>query len=131
VAFPLGVKMNHSANSSRYTARRERQQRKLDAGFLSAQFPEVAGIVISMAYHQRDAQESFPRIINFFPGSYAFFRIDCLNKNCGEGGFDFTQVITGMIRNRRENVKGDINCEGGGHSAGHAAIAYEVAIKYA
>jgi hypothetical protein len=123
--------MNHSVNSSRNTARRERQQRKLDAGFVSTQFPEVAGIVISMAYHKKDSQKSFPRVINFFPDSYAFFRIDCLNKDCMEGGFDFTQVITGMIRNRRETVKGDISCERDGRSTGHSKVAYEVAIKYA
>lgn len=108
----------------------EKQQRKLDAGFMQAQFPEVAGIVINMIYNQRGIQKSLPRVVNFFPGSSALFRIDCLNKECIDGGFDLTQVITGMIRNRRASAKGDLSCEGDSPSAAHSTIAYEVAIKY-
>ncbi len=108
----------------------EKQQRKLDAGFMVAQFPEVASIVISMMYNQRGIQKSLPRVVNFFPGSYALFRIDCLNKECVDGGFDLTQVIAGMIRNRRETAKGDLSCEGDRRSADHSTIDYEVAIQY-
>jgi len=122
--------MNNSMNSKKNAARTERQQRKLDAGFVEAQFPEVTGVVISMIYNQRGIQKSLPRVINFYPGSYALFRIDCLNKECVDGGFDLTQVITGMIRNRREAAKGDLSCEGDCPSANHSTIAYEVAIQY-
>ena len=123
--------MNNSMNSRKNAARVERQQRKLDAGFMAAQFPEVASIVISMIYSQRGIQKSLPRVVNFFPGSYALFRVDCLNKECADGGFDLTQVITGMIRNRREDSKGDLSCGGNGPSADHSTIAYEIAIQYA
>ena len=123
--------MNTSMNAKKNAARMERRQLKIDAGFVDAQFPEVAGIVIKMMYHQRGLQKSFPRVVNFFPGSYAFFRVDCLNKECIEGGFDFTQVITEMIKNRTEAAKGDINCEGDGSSSGHSTISYKVAIQYA
>lgn len=102
----------------------------LDAGFMDTQFPEVSGIVINMIYSQRGIQKSLPRVVNFFPGSYALFRIDCLNKECVDGGFNLTQIITGMIRNRREAAKGDLRCEGDTPSADHSTIAYEVAIKY-
>lgn len=123
--------MNNSMNSRRNAARIERQQRKIDAGFVEAQFPEVTGIVISMIYNQKGIQKSLPRVINFYPGSYALFRVDCLNKECVDGGFDLTQVITGMIRNRRESAKGDLSCKGDHPSASHSTIAYEVAIQYA
>ena len=122
--------MNTSTNSKKNAARMERRQQKLDAGFVDAQYPEVRGIVISMIYNQRGIQKSLPRVINFFPGSYALFRVDCLNKECIDGGFDLTQVITGMIRNRKEAAKGDLSCEGDGPSANHSTIAYEVAIQY-
>jgi len=123
--------MNFSMNSRKNAARIERRQRKLDAGLVDTQFPEVAGIVISMIYSQRGIQKSLPRVVNFFPGSYALFRIDCLNKECVDGGFDLTQIISGMIRNRREAAKGDLSCEGNVPSADHSTIAYEVAIQYA
>jgi len=122
--------MNNSMNSRKNAARVERQQRKVDAGFMVAQFPEVASIVVSMMYNQRGIQKSLPRVVNFFPGSYALFRIDCLNKECSEGGFDLTQVITGMVRSRREAAEGNLSCEGVGPSADHSTIAYEVAIQY-
>jgi hypothetical protein len=123
--------MNYSVNNRKSAARIERQQQKVDAGLMDVQFPEVAGIVISMMYNQRGIQKSLPRVVNFFPGSYALFRVDCLNKECVDGGFDMTQIITGMIRNRREVAKGDLSCEGEGPSAGHSTIAYEVSIQYA
>ena len=116
--------------SMKRTARLERQQRKLDAGFVEAQFPEVAGIVISMIYTQSGIQKSIPRVVNFFPGSCALFRIDCLNKECVDGGFDLSQVITRMIRNHKEAAKGDLICEGNSTSANHSTIVYDVAIQY-
>ena len=122
--------MNNSMNARKNAARLARRQRKEDAGFMAAQFPDVAGIVIKMKYSQRGMQKSLPRVINFFPDSYALFRIDCLNKECVDGGFDLTQVITEMIRNRSKVSKGDLGCEGYDPSAGHSTIAYEVAITY-
>lgn len=123
--------MNNNSNSRKSAARTERQQEKVDAGFVDAQFPGVAEIVISMTYKQRGISKSLPRVVNFFPSSYALFRIDCLNKECVHGGFDLTEVIAGMIRNRRKAGKGELDCEGDGPSAGHSAIAYEVVIQYA
>ena len=111
-------------------AREERLQRKVDAGFVATHYPEVASIVISMTYNQKGIGKSLSRTVNFFPGSYALFRVDCLNKECVDGGFDLTQVIDAMIRNRRGTAKGDLCCEGNGPSFDHSAIAYEVAIQY-
>jgi hypothetical protein len=121
--------MNSNLNTRKNAARLQRQQRKLDAGFVDSQFPGVAGIVIRMIYQQRGIQKSLPRVINFSPGSYALFRVDCLNKECVDGGFDLTEVITQMIRTHSEAAKGDLGCEGS-PSAVHSTIAYEVAITY-
>ncbi|MEW6109705.1 MAG: hypothetical protein AB1632_11145 [Nitrospirota bacterium] len=122
--------MNSNINSRKNAARTERMQQKLDAGFVAAHFPEVANIVVSMIYNQKGIQKSLRRTVNFFPGSYAFFRVDCLSKGCSDGGFDLTQVINLMIRNHRETSKGELSCEGNGASADHSTIVYEVAIKY-
>ena len=50
---------------------------------------------------------------------------------CVDGGFDLTQVITAMIRSRREAAKGELNCEGNDSSSSHSDIVYDVAIQYA
>lgn len=116
-----------------YNAKKERMQekmqRRIEAGSVTKHFPEVANIIITMMYKQSGIK-ALLRTVNFFPDSYAFFRIDCLSKDCTDGGFDLTQVITAMIRNRRETSKGDLGCEGNDPSAGHSDIAYEVAIQY-
>ena len=122
--------MNNSINSRKNAARTERLQRRLDAGFVATQFPEVASIVISMIYNQKGIKESLPRTVNFFPGSYAFFRVNCLSKDCVDGGFDLTQVITRMVGKRKVAAKGELSCEGNGSSAEHSAIVYEVSIQY-
>jgi len=122
--------MNNSINSRKNAARTERLQQRLDAGFVATQFPEVASIVISMIYNQKGIKESLPRTVNFFPGSYAFFRVNCLSKDCVDGGFDLTQVITEMVGKRKVAAKGELSCEGNGSSAEHSAIVYEVSIQY-
>ena len=117
-------------NNRKNTVRAEKQQQRLDAGVVAARFPEVESIVISMMYNQKGLGKSLPRTVHFFPGSSALFRINCLSKDCIDGGFDLTQVLTAMIGNRRKNAKGELICEGGGASADHSAIAYEVLIQY-
>jgi len=97
---------------------------------MSEHFPEVAGIVIQMMYKQKGVAKSLVRTVNFFPESYAFFIVDCLSKDCIDGGFDLTRVITEMIGNRREKTKGELGCEGNTTAADHSAIVYEVAIHY-
>ncbi len=117
-------------NNRKNAGRAEKLQQRLDAGFVGAHFPEVASIVISMMYNQKGIGKSLPRTVHFFPDSSAFFRINCLSKDCVDGGFDLTQVLTSMIGNRRESAKGELSCEGDGASAEHSAIAYEVLIQY-
>ncbi len=123
--------MNNSMHSVKSAARVERQQQRIDAGFVSTHYPQIESIVINMMYNQRGLQKALPRVVNFFPGSCALFRIDCLNKECVGGGFDLSQVITGMIRNHKEASKGKLSCEGEGPSPDHSVIDYEVNIKYA
>ena len=113
-------------NNKKNTARREMMQQRTDAGFMSAHFPEVANIIINMVYNQKGIK-SLSRTVNFSPDSAAFFKVACLNRDCIDGGFDLNQVITKMVRNRREKAKGDLSCE----SSDHSDIVYDVSIQYA
>lgn len=122
--------MQNTRNSRRNATRTERQQQKIDAGLIAAQFPEVGQIVVNMMYNQKGIKKSLSRTVNFFPSSYAFFRVDCLSKDCLDGGFDLTTVITAMIGSRKKVAKGDLCCEGDSPSSDHSAIAYEVTIQY-
>jgi hypothetical protein len=116
-------------NNSKNTAMQERMQQRREAGSVAAHFPEVADIIMNMTYNQHGAK-SILRTFHFTPNSYAFFIVNCLRKDCVDGGFDLTQVITEMIRNRRAEVKGSLSCKGTDSSTNHSAIVYEVAIQY-
>ena len=122
--------MKYNANSRKNAARNERLHQRVEAGFVAAHFPEVKNIVINMLYNQVGLNKALLRTVNFFPDSYAFFRVDCVNRDCADGGFDLTQVINKMVLKRKEAAKGELSCEGNGPSAGHSAITYEVAIQY-
>ncbi len=118
----------HSRNNK---ARIEKNQQRLDAGFMSKHYPEVESIVISMMYIQTGIRNPIPRIMNFSSGSYAFFKFDCLSKDCDDGGFDMTRIVTSMISNHSETSKGELGCDDSGPRTGHSEITYEVAIQYA
>jgi hypothetical protein len=124
--FRSGRTMN---NRERNAVKENRMQQKVDAGLMSELFPEVKSIVINMQYTQKGLRDSLPRTVNFYPGSYAFFRVDCLNKECVEGGFDFTNIFRKMIRDHAKASTGEISCKGG-EGASHSSISYEVAIQY-
>jgi hypothetical protein len=109
----------------------ERNQRIHDAGIISKHFPDVASIVISMIYKQDGIANPIRRTINFFPESFAFFRLDCLSDDCVDGGFDMSWIINAMIRNHSMASKGDLGCDDTGPRSDHANIAYEIAIQYA
>lgn len=121
--------MNNSKHAARMEKMQEIMEQKRAAGSVATHFPEVANIVMNMTYNQKGAK-SILRTFNFTPGSYAFFIVNCLRKDCVDGGFDLTQVITTMIRNRRAEVKGSLSCAGTDSSTNHSDIVYEVAIQY-
>jgi hypothetical protein len=116
---------------AKMTAAQEKEkQQKTDAGILSDLFPGVEEIAIGMLYSQAGALKPLSRTVNFFPGSSAIFRLNCLCSECLEGRFDFTKIINEMVKARKTASKGRINCEG--CSAPECSDAeYSVTIKYA
>lgn len=117
-------------NSKRNAFRSERLQQRIDSGTIAERFPRVAGIIIRMEYIQQGIAQNMSRTMHFSPSSYALFRVDCLNKSCVDGGFDLTQRITSMIKQRKATATGEIACEGEGPAADHSSIVYEIAINY-
>jgi hypothetical protein len=121
--------MNNSKNAARMERMQEIMQQRREAGSVATHFPEVASIIMNMTYNQKGAK-SILRTFNFTPNSYAFFIVNCLRQDCVDGGFDLTQVITEMIRNRSVEVKGALSCKGTDSATSHSDIVYEVAIQY-
>ena len=107
----------------------EVMRQRREAGSVATCFPEVASIIMKMTYKQNGAR-SILRTFHFTPNSDAFFVVNCLRQDCVDGGFNLTQVITEMIRNRRVDSKGALSCKGTDSSTSHSDIVYEVAIQY-
>jgi len=104
-------------------------RQRCEAGPIATRFPEVASITMNMTYNQKGAI-SILRTFHYTPSSYAFFTVNCLRQECVDGGFDLTQVITAMIRNRKVDAKGSLSCKGSDSPTSHSQIVYEVAIQY-
>ena len=107
----------------------ERKQQKFDAGLLSARYPEVSSVVISMNYYQRNAGPAFmQRTVNFSPGSSAYFLMECMRHDCIDGGFNLDSVIKAMTDSRLESGNGELTCTG--KPSGHTRIDYNISINY-
>ncbi len=122
------------ANKQDYLERKEiNKQKKLDSGIISKCFPKVASIVLHMQYYQKTSDRVYMiRTVNFTPSSYAYFHMECLTKDCLNGGFELTPMIKSLIRKRKKSGKGKLVCNGKNDSRvkGHMSVSYEVSIKY-
>jgi hypothetical protein len=121
-------------NRKNYFANRELdKQRKIAAGLVSDRFPKVSSIVVKMTYHQQLSNQVFMvRTVNFSPTSYAYFKMECLTKNCINGGFEFTSAISKLIKNRKKSGKGKLVCHANNDYlySGHVRVSYEISIRY-
>ncbi len=126
-------KMAHKQN---YVERMElNKQHRIASGLVSERFPRVSGIVIQMTYYHKAANPILMvRTVNVIPTGYAYFNMDCMVKDCVDGGFDLTSVIINMVKHHKKLGKGKLVCKGNGKdntlASDHASIAYEIKIKY-
>ena len=68
------------------------KEQKLATPTIADRFPKFLDITILIMHDQ------ITRTIHFWPSRYAHFNIACMQKNCVNGGFDLTSVITKMIK---------------------------------
>lgn len=109
------------------------KQRKMEAGLISERFPEVSDIIVQMTYYQNAVNPVLmSRTINFWPSHHAYFNMDCMKRDCIDGGFDLTDIIAGMIKNHKKSSRGKLCCNGSviPPADEHASVSYEITIKY-
>ncbi len=111
-------------------AKSEKVLQRTEAGLLSEIFPKVTKIVISMQYSQKGVLRGLSRTVNFFPGSSAIFKVNCLCSACVEGMFDFTKIIRAMVRAHQTVSKGEISCESCSDPE-CSDVAYSIKMEYA
>ena len=122
------------ANKQHHSVKAELiKQSKLAAGLVSERFPKVKSLVINMTYYQQGVNPVLMlRTINVLPTTYAYFNMECMIRDCVDGGFDLTPIITRMVKGLKKTVKGKLVCKGksDGLEADHASILYEITIRY-
>jgi hypothetical protein len=108
-------------------------EKKVAAGKVLERFPDVSGMSIRLTYFSEMIDAVLMvRTVNYFPSSNAYFHINCLMKECSNGGFDLTRKIKEVVKNKKKSAKGDMVCGGGRGtlSSGHSRISYEIVVKY-
>ncbi|MBA3071254.1 MAG: hypothetical protein FP829_03685 [Nitrospirae bacterium] len=106
------------------------KQQKADSGLMSERYPNVASVIVAMNYYNGSSgQVIMQRTVNFFPNSNAYFKMECMKRDCIDGGFNLESVITKIIKDRLKSGKGELVCAGK-DSSGHARIDYKISIKY-
>jgi hypothetical protein len=111
-------------------------QKKVDAGLVSERFHRVSGIEIKMIYYRRTVYSDSDtvlmlRTVNISPESYAYFYMQCMNNKCSEG-FDLTNVIKRLVKDRKTKGEGNLACTGKSPDlpAKHAYVHYVINITY-
>ena len=121
--------MRANVYSVRNEVREERKRQALAAGLMSDRFPSVSSIVVTMNYG-RGTHPAVVRTLNFYPGSFAFFKISCLSEGCDQGSLDLTHSLRRMIGGRKTSTKGELSCGNSDASIVHPTVEYQVAITY-
>lgn len=106
------------------------KQQKADSGLMSERYPNVASVIVAMNYYSGSSgQVIMQRTVNFFPNSNTYFKMECMKRDCVDGGFNLESVIAKMVKGRLKSAKGELACAGK-DSSGHARIEYKISIKY-
>jgi hypothetical protein len=121
-------------NKHKYAAKMaQKKLNRIAVGIVSDRFPEVAGIVINMTYFQNGPNPVLmERKVNIFPESDAYFVMGCMTRGCRSGGYDLTNVVKNMVKNRTASKKGALTCAGEVDAPvdNHASIEYEISVKF-
>jgi hypothetical protein len=108
-------------------------EKKLAIPPMEKRFPQVSGITVRLTYYS-DMTDAvlMVRTVNYFPSSSADFHMNCMIKECNNGGFNLTRKIRELIKNNKKSGKGDMLCKGGKGTlpSDHASMSYEVTVQY-
>jgi hypothetical protein len=123
--------MKKITNTEKNIAKMEKRKLKLESGLISEHYPEIESICIKIknSYGKKNPI-TIARDFRFLPDSHAYFTVECLNKNCADGGFDLAKTIISMIKNRKLSKEGELHCNGTNLPPDHSHISYKITINY-
>jgi hypothetical protein len=106
--------MRHHKLGARPEYRQQEGQRILDSPSLSAKFPKLKSLKVTLEYFPADGVTRSSQIkyaVNL-DHAKSVFRFDCLNKECIRGDFDLSDVLTEAVAARETTVTGEMRCKG-------------------
>jgi hypothetical protein len=63
-------------------------------------------------YHHALDPVLMERTLSFLPANYASFHMKCMHEGCTDGGYDLAPVVAGLVKYRKQSIKGKIFCLG-------------------
>lgn len=108
----------------------ERRRREDDAPRISAVFPDLIGLKISVEERCTTATPKYIRRI-VVGSAPAVFLLPCSDPHCSEGGHDVTTEMTNSLRARKTAFSGTHECNGTiGATPCHRTIWYDAEAEY-
>lgn len=124
----------HPRFSEANERRRQRQEREDAAPRLATEVPNLATLRLVVSFHRNDLemQPAHTRVV-VVERAPALFNIPCADKECRDGGHDFTHEILANLRQKKGSFKGTAMCNGELGSAGarcRGELRYEATATY-
>ena len=90
------------------------RQRATDSASLSDKFPQLKSLSLDLGQYDsiglsRTSQVKYTLNLKH---ARSLFRIDCSNQECVCGDFDLSAAIDHAVAERREEVTGEVRCQG-------------------
>lgn len=94
--------------------RLQQSQRVNDSRTLAAVFPKLKSLIVELTYYAPDGVSRSSQIkykVNL-DNAKAVFRFDCVNKECVNGDFDLSDVLSKAVAARETSASGELRCSG-------------------
>jgi len=90
-----------------------KHQEFIRAGYIKDWYPQVKTLTFELNYRDPDglaqpSSETYTR----GPEHSAFLKIQCPYRECINGGYDLTELISDMLNNNKLECHGKVSCQG-------------------
>lgn len=84
-----------------------------NSGLIKDQYPNVKEINFELKYHDSDNMvDDSEKTLSWGPKNYAYFEFDCPYWECVDGGFDLSNEIINMLKEKKAQITGKKLCQG-------------------
>jgi hypothetical protein len=74
--------------------------------------PEIENLTIKLDYSKSIEYSGKSVTLNLKPNDSSVVTPECINRTCTKGFFDLTNIIYFLLRDKKEKISGELNCDG-------------------